>query len=130
VHEWTPDEANAALAEVSERVERVITLLDQARREEHPEPDSDRPPAATNGRRHLAPAEDAARTALIGLEAEGVVLHDPDRGLVDLHAVTPSGRPYWLCWSLDEPAIAWWHWPENEPGAGVGVRTPLSEPPD
>ncbi len=128
MHEWTPEEVNAALAEVGERVEQVIGLLDQSRRENHPEQGADQEGPAANGRRHLEPAEDAARTALAGLEAEGVVLHDPDRGLVDFHALAPSGRPYWLCWTVGEAEVAWWHWPDGD--RGTDTRTPLAEPPD
>jgi hypothetical protein len=54
-----------------------------------------------------------------------VVLRDPDRGLVDFPARSPSGRRYWLCWVVGEPAVTWWHWPED----GFAGRTPLSEPP-
>jgi hypothetical protein len=131
VHEWTPEEANTALAEVGERVERVLALLDQARHESHPERGADHRAPATNGRRHLEPAEDAARTALAGLEAEGVVLHDPDRGLVDFHALAPSRRAYWLCWAISETEVGWWHWPDTDSsGSGTNGRTPLAEPPE
>jgi hypothetical protein len=124
VHEWTPEAANDALGEVRERVERVLALLDAARREPHTEPD-DRKGPPTNGRQHLEPAEESARTALGGLEAEGIVVRDPDRGIVEFHAVAPSGRPYRLSWVLGEPAVAWWYWPD----AGFRGRTPLTEPP-
>jgi hypothetical protein len=127
VHEWTPDTANDALGEVRERVERVLALLDAARREQHPEPDPDDPKGPpTNGRRHLEPAEESARTALVGLETEGIVLRDPDRGIVEFRAVSPSGRPYCLSWVVGEDAVAWWYWP----AAGFTTRTPLTEPPD
>jgi hypothetical protein len=126
VHEWTAEEANAELPEVRERVARVLALLEQVRAESRQVRGNGHETPATNGRRHLEPAEDAVRTALAGLEAEGIVLRDADRGLVDFHAVAPSGRAYWLCWVVGEPEIAWWHWPET----GFAGRTPLSEPPE
>ncbi|MGZ8752505.1 MAG: DUF2203 family protein [Acidimicrobiia bacterium] len=125
MHEWTPERANAALAEVRERVERVIALLDAARRERHPVHEDDHRAPATNGRQHLEPAEESARTALVGLEAEGILLRDLDRGIVDFHAVAPSGRTYCLSWVVGEPEVAWWYWPET----GFDGRTPLTEPP-
>lgn len=121
--DWTPAEANAALPELAERIARVLALLDSVRREEAHRRDAGS--VATNGRQHLETAEEAARTALLGLEAEGVDLCDADRGLVELHAVSPSGRPYRLSWTVGEPQIAWWTWP----GEGPADRKPLSEPP-
>ena len=59
------------------------------------------------------------------LAAEGIVLRDAERGLVDFPAVAPDGRRYWLCWLVGEPAVAWWHWPED----GFAGRRPLSERP-
>lgn len=125
MHEWTPEAANAALGEVSERVERVIALLDSARRESHVVHDDEYRPPVTNGRRHLQPDEESARTALLGLEAEGIVLRDPDRGVVEFHAVSPSGEAYCLSWVVGEDEVAWWHWP----GAGIEGRSPLTAPP-
>lgn len=107
---WTVDEANAALVEVTARVELVRTLLQQTR-------------GTGNGQRR--PSRQALRDALAELEADGVVLRDAERGLVDFHAVAPDGRSYWLCWLVGEPEVAWWHWPED----GFAGRTPLSDPP-
>lgn len=120
---------NAALAEVTARVERVRELL------------SARPPAvdasgnghrpSRNGDSPDGPAEDDAADVeltelLEGFERDGIVLRDVDRGLLDFAAESPSGRPYWLCWVVGEPEVAWWHWPED----GFAGRTPLARPPD
>jgi hypothetical protein len=110
VRVWTADEANAALVDVTARVEQVRTLVRQAR-------------GTGNGQRRPSPR--AVQDALDALEADGIVLRDAERGLVDFHAVAPSGRPYWLCWLVDEEEIGWWHWPED----GFAGRTPLSNPP-
>jgi hypothetical protein len=59
------------------------------------------------------------------LAAEGIALRDIERGLVDFSAVSPSGRPYWLCWVVGEEKVMWWHWVED----GFAGRTPLSQPP-
>ena len=59
------------------------------------------------------------------LSVDGVVLRDLDRGLVDFPARSPSGRDYWLCWVVGEPAVTWWHWPET----GFAGRRPIDDPP-
>lgn len=63
--------------------------------------------------------------ALERLAADGIVVRDPARGLVDFPAVAPSGRPYWLCWLEGEDEVGWWHWPED----GFAGRRPLADPP-
>jgi hypothetical protein len=117
---WTVEEADAALAWVAELVtqarEAVRAVVD-AGAEHH---------AGGNG--HVsAPAERAdLDDALRELAAEGIVIRDLERGLVDFPAQSPTGRTYLLCWLVDEPAVTWWHWPED----GFAGRTPLSSPPE
>jgi hypothetical protein len=117
---WTVDEANAALAWVTGLVERARAA---ARR--HREPDARAAPrASSNGHGDDDPVADFSR-AVSELEAEGIVLRDVERGLVDFPARSPGGRPFWLCWLVGEPAVEWWHWPDT----GFAGRTPLSDPP-
>ena len=74
----------------------------------------------------LVPADPAAIQACLDeLGAEGIVLRDIERGLVDFPARAPGGRWYWLCWLAGEDAVTWWHWPED----GFAGRTPVDEPP-
>jgi hypothetical protein len=86
-----------------------------------------RRPGAPSGNGHRPPEPDAdlLGRALAELSAEGIVVRDLERGLVDFPARSPSGRDYWLCWVVGEPEVAWWHWPE----AGFAGRTPLADPP-
>jgi hypothetical protein len=121
---WTVEEADAAL-------ERVTALVERARvaaRAAAPPPAGLRRPGApsSNGHRPPNPEGAAVERALKELAAEGIVVRDLDRGLVDFPAVSPSGREYWLCWIVGEPRVAWWHWPET----GFAGRTPLDQPPD
>lgn len=60
------------------------------------------------------------------LAVDGIVLRDLERGLVDFPARSAAGRDYWLCWVVGEPAVTWWHWPED----GFGGRQPLRALPD
>lgn len=78
------------------------------------------------------PGEDAeppvtfdVKEALAELEDQGIVLRDPDRGLIDFRALH-SGREVLLCWQLGEEGLAWWHLPED----GFAGRRPLPLPPE
>ncbi|MGH8901514.1 MAG: DUF2203 domain-containing protein [Egibacteraceae bacterium] len=121
VRYWTPDEANAALPRVGAVVRRMRDAAAKAR--ERVERIAEHAP--TNG--HLSPDEsaEALQAAVRELAADGIVVRDAQAGLVDFPARSPSGRPYWLCWVLDEPAVEFWHWPED----GFAGRTPLTDPP-
>jgi hypothetical protein len=90
--------------------------------------------AGTNGHatvRTSATADDAPldldpAEALAELEALGIVLRDPVRGLIDFPCLHPSGKVVQLCWQLGEDDLAWWHLPED----GFAGRRPLPLPPE
>ena len=105
---WTVDEANAVLEHVRTLARRARAAL-----------------TAAGGNGHGAAARAELSSVLQELEADGIVLRDIERGLVDFPARASTGRSYWLCWLLDEDTVGWWHWPED----GFAGRTPLSEPP-
>jgi hypothetical protein len=119
VREWTVDEVNEALPWVTELVERIQASRASLR--------SGAPAQAgrTNGKAASDPRA-PIRRAVEELMSQGIVLRDPDRGLVDFPATSPSGRRYWLCWVVGEPEVAWWHWEH----AGFAGRQPLSTPPE
>jgi len=118
---WTVEEANQALERVGATVERVRATAEAARIRQHDL--VERSPG--NGHAQGGGEVDRLRAEVAALAAEGIVLRDLDQGLVDFDAVTADGRHYWLCWLVDEPEVAWWHWPED----GFGGRAPISEPP-
>jgi hypothetical protein len=106
---WTLEEATAALPAVREKVRRLRELTRA------------RPTANGQGARL-----DTEIAALVeGLNADGIIVRDPERGLIDFPALTSSGATYLLCWLDGEEAIEWWHWPD----AGFAGRTPIGEPP-
>jgi hypothetical protein len=116
---WTVEEANAALPRVREIVRRLRALV------------SERTGQAAervqgNGHGGGDPAAAELEQALDELTRDGIVLRDLDNGLVDFPGRSASGREYWLCWLVDEPEVAWWHWPET----GFAGRRPLSDPPE
>lgn len=117
---WTVEEADEALGRITELVERARVA---AHRMALPEPSGNG--ASSNGHGSRRPAEDELTEVLEELDADGIVLRDVDRGLIDFPARSPSGRAYWLCWVVGEPAVDWWHWPED----GFAGRTPIASPP-
>ena len=60
------------------------------------------------------------RREVEGLNAKGIVLRDPESGLVDFPAKR-EGREVFLCWRLGEDRVAFWHGPES----GFAGRRPL-----
>ncbi len=65
-------------------------------------------------------AQDTLRTDLEWIVGSGIVLRDPDAGLIDFPA-DRDGQEVFLCWRLGEPAIAWYH----EVHSGFTGRKPL-----
>ncbi|QIW23485.1 DUF2203 family protein [Sulfolobus sp. S-194] len=43
---------------------------------------------------------------------KGIIIRDPDMGLVDFPAVI-NNRPAYLCWKIDEKDIEYWHYAEE-----------------
>jgi hypothetical protein len=106
---WTLDEATAALPAVRDKVARLRELLRA------------RPTANGQGARL-----DEQIAALVGeLTDDGIVVRDPERGLIDFPARTETGDTYLLCWLDGEDAIDWWHWPD----AGFAGRTSVTDLP-
>jgi hypothetical protein len=118
---WTVEEANAELPRVTAIVEPARAAAEAAR----DDAEDLRGRVRSNG--HGSPAVDlrGMREPIDALAAEGIVLRDIEQGLIDFPARTDDGRPYWLCWVVGEPEVAFWHWPED----GFAGRTPISDLP-
>jgi hypothetical protein len=127
---FTPEEANAALAEVRPLVERMVAarevFLDAQRRQAELVAR-----VASNGG-GLTPHDVAAAavevqqasTELMAVVEElqglGVQVKDLDRGLVDFPCLH-RGRVVLLCWELGEDEVAFWHGADE----GFAGRRPL-----
>jgi len=127
---FTPDEANAALAEVRPLAERMVERYRELE-ECQERRDALRRQVGGNGggldRRELATAEDAVHTraaelaaAISEIQELGVLVKDPATGLVDFPA-RAAGEEVLLCWQLGEDAVEFWHSLEG----GFAGRRPL-----
>jgi hypothetical protein len=117
---YTVDQANALLAELRERLERIR----DARREILGAAERLSRDAVTNGGGAEGSASLEAmaslRSDVEALNEQGIVLRDADTGLIDFPA-RREGRLVYLCWRPDEERVEHWH----EVDAGFGGRKPL-----
>jgi hypothetical protein len=117
---FTVEEANAELAELRERLPRVRdarrALVDATERI------SDAVAADGGGvsGRDWFEAQQILKTEVIHLADRGILLRDPETGLVDFPAELEGERVF-LCWRLGEDDVAWWHDVES----GFVGRKPL-----
>lgn len=72
--------------------------------------------------RESAAAERRIARLARALTELGILIKDPDTGLVDFPALR-DGREVYLCWQLGETRIAWWH----ETETGFAGRVPLED---
>ena len=127
---FTPDEANAALAEVKPLVEQMV-----AQREEHVAALARQEELEGHIRGNgggIPPAELAQVAAEVerverelaktidAIAAHGAEVKDPDEGLIDFPALR-HGETVLLCWKLGEDEIHYWHRVDE----GFGGRKPL-----
>lgn len=71
-------------------------------------------------RRETEVQADALARLMQGVQDRGIILRDPDRGLVDFPSMR-DGREVYLCWLLGEQRIGYWH----EADTGFAGRQPL-----
>lgn len=127
---FTPEEANAALADVRPLVEQMV-----AHRRAHVEAQARQEELEGRIRGNgggIPPAELAEAAGEVDREARelahtinaltelGVEVKDIDEGLVDFPALR-HGETVLLCWRLGEDDIGYWHTPDD----GFAGRRPL-----
>ena len=127
---FTPEEANAALAEVRPLVEEMVRERRRLVRagERRAELASQiagngggiAPSDVAEAASELQAAAAAVSSAVERIHALGVLVKDLDTGLVDFPA-RHRGRDVLLCWRLGEDEVAYWHGLEE----GFAGRRPL-----
>ena len=117
---FTVDEANAELPELRERLGRIrearATVLRAATVVRRTAPADG---GGIDGAAYLE-AMRVLRTEGEGLAAAGIILRDPDTGLVDFPS-RREGRLIYLCWLPEEDRVGHWH----DVGSGFAGRKPL-----
>jgi hypothetical protein len=128
---FTADEANAALADIRPRLQRVVAAKGEFDRlqvrievlglamagatRDNPDAQELR---GLHERRNLL-AEEISRE-ITAVQRHGCVIKDLDRGLVDFYALN-GDRLVFLCWQLGEEEVSHWHSLDG----GFSSRQPL-----
>jgi hypothetical protein len=68
----------------------------------------------------LLEAFERLRSAVVRIQARGVIVKDIQSGLLDFPSIR-EGRTVFLCWQYDEPGVTFWH----ELDAGFAGRKPI-----
>jgi hypothetical protein len=117
---FTPEEANAELTELRERLPR----LRDARRAVIRSSERITEAVAADGGGVAGSdwfeAQMTLKAEVIYLAERGILLRDPETGLVDFPGEV-GDRPVFLCWRLGEDEVAWYH----DEHAGFSSRKPL-----
>jgi hypothetical protein len=118
---YTQEEADAMLPELRERLERIrrarqVMLREAELVREKVVEDG----GGANAGRGYWESTDVLRTEIERLSSEGILLRDPESGLVDFPAER-EGESVYLCWRLGEERVGHWHPPDT----GFAGRRPL-----
>ncbi len=121
---YTLEEANAALPEVSELIDRLRAARDRLGDREARAALAEAAPTNGGGEagRTISQGFLDIREGLLELQEREVVLRDLDRGLVDFPAMR-DGSEIYLCWEEGEAEIGYWH----KPDAGFAGRRPIDD---
>jgi hypothetical protein len=127
---FTPEEANEALAEVRPLAERLVEqrralARAAARRAELAariagDGGGLEPSRFAEAQQQLESEAAAVARCVEELQALGVLVKDPDRGLVDFPSLR-AGEEVLLCWHVGEEEVAYWHGLEE----GFAGRKPI-----
>jgi hypothetical protein len=94
----TVAEARKRLPVVRPIVERLMAVVEEAASARENEADPAR----------LAALQSEFDAALDALNAQGAILKDPERGLIDFYGWI-DGEVVHLCWLHGEETVDWWH---------------------
>ena len=117
---FTLEEANAELESLRVRLATIRearrTVISSSERITSKAPVNGGGPETERHRRAL----EILRTAVESLAADGILLRDPETGIVDFLSER-DGEEMYLCWRLGEDEVGSWHSLDS----GFGGRRPL-----
>jgi hypothetical protein len=118
--EYTPEQANEMLPDLTQSLLRIrearqVVLSGGERIREVASLDG----GGRQGKEYWE-ALSTLRREVEALNEKGIVLRDPETGLIDFPA-TREGDDVFLCWRLGEDRVGFWHGPDS----GFAGRRPL-----
>ena len=117
---FTVEEADAELDELRERLPRLREARDALIASSRRISDAVASDGGGVAGSEWFSQQEALKTEVLFLADHGILLRDPDTGLVDFPAER-EGRRVYLCWKLGEDRVGWYH----EASGGFGGRRPL-----
>ena len=117
---FSPDQANTELAELRERLPRLRDARHALIRASVRITDAVAADGGGVAGSDWFEAQQSLKTDVVYLAERGILLRDPETGLVDFPGEV-DGRSVFLCWRLGEDEVAWYH----EEQAGFSSRKPL-----
>jgi hypothetical protein len=117
---FTVEEADAELEELRERLPRLREARDALIASSRRISDAVASDGGGIAGSEWFSYQEALKTEVLFLADHGILLRDPDIGLVDFPAER-EGRRVYLCWKLGEDRVGWYH----EATGGFGGRRPL-----
>jgi hypothetical protein len=117
---FTPEQANGELAELRERLPRLRDARGEVIRSSERITEAVAVDGGGVAGSDWFEAQRILKAELIYLAERGILLRDPEIGLVDFPGEVDD-RPVFLCWRLGESEVAWYH----EQHAGFTSRKPL-----
>ncbi len=127
---FTVDEANRkipwleaqlqAIDSLGKNIERLKLDLDNLLRKSSSNGHGNTNQDVANNRKETDAAVDRLRDLAQEISSSGIILRDPERGLVDFPMLWED-REVYLCWVLGESSIQFWH----EIDTGFAGRQPL-----
>lgn len=117
---FTPEQANGELAELRERLPRLRDARGEVIRSSERITEAVAVDGGGVAGSEWFEAQRILKAELIYLAERGILLRDPEIGLVDFPGEVDD-RPVFLCWRLGEDEVAWYH----EQHAGFASRKPL-----
>lgn len=117
---FTPEEANAEILELRERLPRLRDARHALIRSSERITDAVAADGGGVAGNDWFEAQRSLRAEVLYLAERGILLRDPETGLVDFPGEV-DGNPVYLCWRIGEDRVGWYHGRNT----GFASRKPL-----